>query len=91
MAAVTLTDEERGTLTRRARRAESSRALAQRCRVVLGWADDRSDQDVAAGSGVRPQTVGRWRRRFLDKRLEGPVDEPCPAAPRKVTDERVSG
>lgn len=89
VAEVTLTDEERETLARWARRAKSSQALALRCRIVLGCADGRSNQDVAAELGIWPQTVGKWRRRFLDKRLEGLVDEPRPGAPRKITDERV--
>lgn len=74
------------------RRAKSSQALAQRCRIVLGCAEDgglRSNQDVAAELGVWPQTVTKWRKRFLDRRLEGLVDEPRPGAPRRITDERV--
>jgi transposase len=89
VAVVTLTDEERGTLVRWARRAKSSQALAQRCRIVLGCADGKSNQDVAAELGIWPQTVGKWRRRFLDKRLEGLVDEQRPGAPRRITDERI--
>jgi transposase len=38
---------------------------------------------------VWPQTVGKWRRRFVERRLEGLVDEPRPGAPRKITDEQV--
>ncbi|MFJ6677379.1 IS630 family transposase [Actinosynnema sp. NPDC091369] len=89
VAAVVLTDEERETLTRWARRAKSSQALAQRCRIVLGCADGKSNQDVAAELGIWPQTVGKWRRRFMERRLEGLVDEQRPGAPRKITDERV--
>jgi hypothetical protein len=33
--------------------------------------------------------VGKWRRRFVERRLEGLVDEPRPGAPRKITDERI--
>jgi transposase len=89
VAAVVLTDEERETLQRWARRAKSSQALAQRCRIVLGCAAGGSNQDVAAELGIWPQTVGKWRRRFLDRRLEGLVDEPRPGAPRTITDEQV--
>ncbi len=89
MAVVTLTDEERETLVRWSRRAKSSQALALRCRIVLGCAEGKSNQDVAAELGIWPQTVGKWRNRFVARRLEGLVDEPRPGAPRRITDERV--
>lgn len=88
-ADLTLTDEERETLLRWSRRAKSSQALAQRCRIVLDCADGKSNQQVAADLGIWPQTVGKWRRRFLERRLDGLVDEPRPGAPRTVTDEQV--
>jgi transposase len=91
-APLVLSDEERETLARWSRRAKSSQALALRCRIVLGCAEDgglRSNQDVAAQLGIWPQTVTKWRRRFLQRRLEGLVDEPRPGAPRKITDEQV--
>ncbi len=83
------TDEERDTLGRWARRASSSQALAQRCRIVLGCAAGKSNKEVAAEVGVWPQTVGIWRRRFMERRLEGLADEPRPGAPRTITDEQV--
>src|SRR5688572_14347435 len=89
MAELTLTDEERETLVRWSRRAKSSQALAQRCRIVLGCADGKSNQEVAAEVGVWPQTVGKWRRRFIAGRLEGLADEQRPGAPRKVSDKQV--
>jgi len=89
VAEVALTDEERETLERWSRRAKSSQALAQRCRIVLGCADGKTNQEVAAELGIWPQTVGKWRNRFVARRLEGLVDEPRPGAPRKITDERV--
>jgi len=58
--------------------AKSSQALAQRCRIVLGCAEGKTNQQVAADLGIWPQTVGKWRRRFLERRLEGLVDEPRP-------------
>jgi transposase len=87
-----LSDEERETLVRWSRRAKSAQALALRCRIVLGCAEDgglRANRDVAAQLGVWPQTVTKWRQRFLDRRLEGLADEPRPGAPRRITDERI--
>ncbi|GAA0905686.1 hypothetical protein Vau01_118320 [Virgisporangium aurantiacum] len=84
-----LSGEERETLVRWSRRAKSSQALAQRCRIVLGCAEGKSNQDVAAQLGIWPQTVGRWRNRFVARRLAGLVDEPRPGAPRRITDEQV--
>jgi transposase len=89
VAEVRLTDDERETLVRWSRRAKSSQALAQRCKIVLGCAEGMSNQQVAAELGIWPQTVGKWRRRFVERRLEGLVDEPRPGAPRKITDEQV--
>jgi transposase len=91
-APLTLSDEERETLVRWSRRAKSSQALAMRCRIVLGCAEGdglRPNKDVAAQLGIWPQTVTKWRRRFLDRRLDGLVDEPRPGAPRQITDEQV--
>ncbi len=87
VAEVVLTDEERETLARWSRRAKSSQALALRSRIVLGCAEGKANKQVAAELGVWPQTVGTWRRRFVESRLDGLADEPRPGAPRKITDE----
>src|SRR6266700_3722507 len=91
VAAVTLTGDERETLQRWARRAKSSQALAQRCRIVLGCADGKTNQQVAAELGIWPQTVGRWRGRFIERRLDGLVDEDRPGCPASVTLDQVEG
>jgi len=44
----------------------------------------RSKQDVAAKLGVTPQTVGKWRGRFLSRRQDGLHDEPRPGVPRSI-------
>src|SRR5215217_6496769 len=84
-----LTDEERTTLERWARRRTSSQALAERCRIVLACAEGRSNTEVAQHLGVARSTVIKWRSRFVARRLEGLVDEPRPGAPRTITDEQV--
>ena len=84
-----LTDEERDTLERWARRPKSPMSLAQRSRIVLGCADGLDSVEVARRVGVHQATVGKWRKRFLDHRLDGLIDEPRPGAPRKITDDDV--
>jgi len=92
MSPLVLSNEERQTLISWSRRAKSAQALALRCRIVLGCAEDgglRANQDVAAQLGIWPQTVGKWRQRFLTRRLDGLADDPRPGAPRKITDEQI--
>jgi transposase len=84
-----LTDDERATLQHWARRAKSSQALAERCRIVLACAEGPSNMEVATQLGVSRPTVTKWRARFVARRLEGLVDEPRPGAPRRLTDEQV--
>ena len=84
-----LSSEERETLSRFVRRRKTSQQLATRSRVVLLCAEGYSNREVAAKAGVHETTVCKWRRRFMEKRLDGLLDEPRPGAPRKISDEAV--
>lgn len=84
-----LTEEEQETLERWARRPKSAQALAQRARVVLACAQDKTHTVVSAELKLSRQAVGKWRRRFLSQRLDGLLDEPRPGAPRQITDTQV--
>jgi transposase len=86
---VILTADERATLEQWARRPKTAQALAQRARIVLACASERTNGDIAIAAGVTRQTVGRWRGRFARKRLNGLLDEPRPGAPRKIMDAHV--
>src|SRR5678816_815350 len=86
---VVLTAEERLTLEQWARRPTTAQGLAQRARLVLACASSQTNGEIATAAGVTRQTVGRWRHRFVRKRLSGLLDEPRPGAPRKITDAQV--
>jgi transposase len=87
--ALELIDPERQQLVRWERRRKSSQALALRSRIVLGCAEGRSNMEVAAGCGVSAATVGKWRRRFCELRLDGLSDDPRPGRPTTITAEQV--
>lgn len=84
-----LTDSERRTLQGWARRGKTAQAIALRARTVLACADGMSNMDVSRRLEVSPPTVTKWRRRFVEDRLEGLSDEPRPGTPRTITDEHV--
>ena len=75
-----MSDEERAVLERWARRPKSPHSLAERSRIVLACADGLDSVVVAERVGVHQATVGKWRRRFLERRLDGLIDEPRPGA-----------
>ena len=89
VAELVISAEERLALERWARRPKSAQALAQRSRIVLGCAAGKSNTAVAGEVGITKQTVGKWRSRFLERRLDGLLDEPRPGTPRKVNDDEV--
>jgi transposase len=88
-AELTLSDDERSTLQRWARRAKSSQDLALRARIVLSCAEGHNNKETAALLCCHEDTVGKWRRRFIDKRLDGLVDGPRPGRKPEITDEQV--
>ena len=75
---VTVSPSERTTLEQWARRRTTEEGLAQRVQIVLACAAGRSNSEIATELRIRRQAVGRWRRRFAAKRLDGLVDEPRP-------------
>lgn len=88
-AELSLTSEERKALNRLVRRRSTNNGIAMRARIVLGCADGTDNVDVAANLGVSGNTVCKWRKRFVEHRLEGLLDEPRVGRTRSVTDADV--
>ena len=84
-----LTEDERDQLTRWSRRAKSSQSLALRSRIVLACAGGADNKTVAARVGCAAVTVGTWRARFVELRLDGLLDEPRSGRPPVVTLDQV--
>lgn len=89
LAPLALSDEDRATLVRLARRPSTPHGIATRARIVLASADAIPNVAVAAKLDVDQATVRKWRRRFLDKGTEGLADEPRPGVPPKFGDDEV--
>ncbi|MHB8244863.1 MAG: IS630 family transposase [Acidimicrobiales bacterium] len=88
-AELVLSTEERLVLERLASRRKSAQAMAMRARIVINCAKGDSNRDVAANLEVSEAMVGKWRRRFVEHRLDGLSDDPRPGAPRTITDDQV--
>src|SRR3990170_2961164 len=67
---------EREQLQRWSRRPKTEQRLASRSRIVLRCGDGLDNDEVASELGVHPKTVGKWRSRFLERRLDGLWDDP---------------
>ena len=88
-AELVVTDAEREQLMVWARRAKSAQSLALRSKIIVRCADGLDNQPVASELGCSTATVGKWRRRFVEKRLDGLLDEKRPGGPRLVADVRI--
>lgn len=88
-APLNLTEEETSALNRLARRTRSSRHQAFRAKIILRCAEGLSNIEVATALRTTGRTVGKWRKRFVERRLDGLYDDPRPGAPRSISDEQV--
>jgi transposase len=86
---IELSREEREVLEGWTRRRTTAAALSMRARIVLAAAGGESNTELAARLGLHRNTISLWRRRFMEFRLDGLLDEPRPGQPRKITDAQV--
>ena len=81
--------EDQHALQRLAASRTAPKQTGERARMVLGCLAGQQVQVVARQCHTRPNTVIKWRQRFVDRRLDGLLDEPRPGTPRKVSDAEV--
>src|SRR3546814_16525056 len=82
--------DDRRCLEAQVRRHKGPRALSDRVRMVLHWAEGLQSKEVAERLGVHEHTVGKWRSRFVQAGIEGRTDEYRAGRPRRVSDTQVA-
>ena len=89
-AELVLSDEERIQLTSYARSRSLPRSLSERARIILSSAEGEANSSIAARLKLSKATVGKWRARFIERRIAGLYDDVRPGAPRSIDDERIA-
>ena len=89
-ADLSFSSEEREQLTAFARSRTLPAMLALRAKVILWSEEGITNTEISERSGWSKATVGKWRQRFLERRLQGLYDEVRPGRPRSVDDEKVA-
>ena len=84
-----ITEEELLQLRGWAQARRSHAALALRARIVMACRSGAANTSIARQLQVSAQTVGKWRARFIVRRLQGLMDDPRSGAPRSISDALV--
>lgn len=85
-----LSDDERVQLSSLEGSRSLPHALVARAKVVLWSADGVSNSEIATRLQWTKATVGKWRQRFIERRLPGLYDELRAGRPRSIEDEKVA-
>jgi putative transposase len=85
-----LTAEERRELSGFAASRSLPHALVARAQLVLWAAEGVPNMEIAERLNWSKPTVGKWRQRFVEHRLQGLYDELRPGRPRSVCDKQVA-
>jgi transposase len=87
---VRLTTEQQDDFERFARSRTLAARLVERAQIVLQAAAGKADVEIAKALDITRQTVGLWRRRFLDRGIAGiEKDAPRSGRPRSIAASKV--
>jgi putative transposase len=89
-AELVLNEAEHAQLSSMARSRSVPAALVARARIVLASAAGESNTAIAERMQITKATAGKWRQRFIERRIAGLYDELRPGKPRTIDDERVA-
>jgi len=89
-AELILSADEQAQLQSMVRSRSLPAALSLRAKFVLACAAGEPNSAIATRFATSNATVGKWRRRFIERRMAGLYDELRPGKPRSIADERVA-
>lgn len=89
-AELVLSEDEWIQVSSLARSRTLPHAIVARANVVLWSAEGATNTEIATRLQWTKATVGKWRRRFIERRLPGLYDELRPGRPRSIEDEQVA-
>lgn len=75
---VVLSEDEQSQLASMARSRSIPAALVARARIVLAAGAGEPNSEIAKRLQLTRATVGKWRGRFVERRLNGLYDELLP-------------
>jgi putative transposase len=87
---IILSDEEQKQLHSIVRSRSLPHGLVTRARIVLMASQGSSNKLIAEKVGLSPQSVCKWRQRFLHHGFDGLYDEMRAGRPRSISDEQVA-
>lgn len=89
-AELVLSEGERAQLISLARGRSLSASLSSRARIILSSAEGEANNSIAERLKLTQATVGKWRARFIERRIAGLYDDVRPGPPRSIDDERLA-
>lgn len=88
--AVVLSDEQQKQLESFAASRSLPHAQVERAKIILKAASGMQNIQIAEELSTSRETVGKWRKRFVERGIEGLYDELRPGRPRSIEDERLA-
>ena len=85
-----LTDDQREQLVALSQSTSMPYGLVQRARIILACAQGLTNTGVAERLDASLSAVGKWRRRFLERGIQGLHDDLRAGRPRTYGDEKVA-
>lgn len=84
--AIELTDGERAQLIEW---SQTTSDLKLRCKIILACAEGKTNEEIAAELRIHPDTVSKWRNRFVHSRMDALAGLKPRGRPVTVTPEQI--